>query len=185
MSTQASQNPGQHKATPTVVYAQLKFMWANNCHEEALEYLRTFTNNLAQDLTVESSLTATHKVAKQKLDEMSKLLARCYFKQGQWQHALKKAEWTDVSEQIIWLDANAHDFFQEDIKNITHTYLLATHYDANWYKAWHTWALTNFEVVSYLENQQHERKDDMRGVALSKHVVQALQGEPLSLGKNQ
>ena len=54
--------------------------------------------------------------------------------------------------------------------------MLATHYDANWYKAWHTWALANFEVVGYLEQQKKNRFDDIPSNNLAVYVVQAIQG---------
>ena len=31
------------------------------------------------------------------------------------------------------------------------SYILATHYDPSWYKAWHTWALVNFTVVNEMD----------------------------------
>ncbi|KAG2354260.1 hypothetical protein BDR07DRAFT_1382356 [Suillus spraguei] len=40
------------------------------------------------------------------------------------------------------------------VKDVLHLYLLATHYDPNWYKAWHTWALANREVICHLESQK-------------------------------
>ncbi|KAI5120260.1 hypothetical protein M0805_004596 [Coniferiporia weirii] len=154
------QHPSVHtKAPPNVVYAQLKFMWANKLQDESLQYLRVFTSSLAHDLKTESSLGVRPLVSKQKLDEMSQLLARCYYKQAQWQHALKQEEWTE-----------------ENIKEILHAYFLATQYDQFWYKAWHTWALANFEVVGHLEGQQHDRTDDIRGNKLAVYVVQAVQG---------
>lgn len=57
-----------------------------------------------------------------------------------------------------------------------HAYYLATHYDATWYKAWHTWALTNFEVVSELEAQAEGRTVDIPGEGIAAHVVQAVEG---------
>lgn len=79
-----------------MIYAQLKYMWANHSYGEALIHLRSFTENLVQNLSVESAQPLTHKASKQKLETLSKLLARCYFKQGEWQYALKKSEWSDV-----------------------------------------------------------------------------------------
>ena len=29
--------------------------------------------------------------------------------------------------------------------------MLAAQYDKDWYKAWHSWALANFEVISFYE----------------------------------
>lgn len=85
------------KAPPNVVYAQLKYMWATGAKEESLNFLRHFSANLAKDLQTESNEHAQRSgVSKQKLAELSKLLARCYFKQGSWQSELKGA-WNSVS----------------------------------------------------------------------------------------
>ena len=64
-------------------------MWANNAREESLRFLREFSTNLARDLQMESSEPAQRSgISKQKLAELSRLLARCFFKQGEWQVAL-------------------------------------------------------------------------------------------------
>ncbi|TFY65865.1 hypothetical protein EVG20_g5221 [Dentipellis fragilis] len=121
------------KAPPNVVYAQLKYMWADGAREESLTFLQQFTTSLSRDLQAETTeRTQRPGVSRQKLDELSCLLARCYFKQGEWQ--------MDLSD----------DWGSRNVNDILHSYLLATHYDPNWYKAWHTWALANFEVVGYL-----------------------------------
>ncbi|EJD07323.1 atypical/PIKK/FRAP protein kinase [Fomitiporia mediterranea MF3/22] len=147
------------KAAPDVVYAQLKFMWANDAKEESYRYLQTFTSSLAHDLSEAATAVAGRPtVPKRKLEDMSKLLARCYYKQGQWQHALRKNVWSE-----------------DNIKDILQAYYFATHYDTTWYKAWHTWALANFEVVGYLENRT-DRADALPGTNLAIHVVQAVQG---------
>ena len=54
-------------------------------------------------------------------------------------------------------------------------YYLATQYDETWYKAWHIWALRNFEVVAHLENQA-DSLNDIMGSGLVIHVVQAIKG---------
>jgi serine/threonine-protein kinase mTOR len=64
---------------------------------------------------------------------------------------------------------------QRPIKDILHSYWLATHYDSTWYKAWHTWALANFDVVGYLESQSEE-KSELPGDELAVHIVQAVDG---------
>lgn len=77
------------KAPPNVVYAQLKYMWAQGSKEDTLQFLRQFSAQLAHDLQQETGEHPHHRlpntVSKQKLTELSKLLARCYFKQGEWQ----------------------------------------------------------------------------------------------------
>jgi phosphatidylinositol kinase/protein kinase (PI-3 family) len=65
---------------------------------------------------------------------------------------------------------------QRNVKDILHSYLLATHYDPNWYKAWHTWALANFEVVNHLLNQAETKAADVMGTTLVPHIVPAVQG---------
>lgn len=65
---------------------------------------------------------------------------------------------------------------QRNIQEILHSYVLATHYDPSWYKAWHTWALANFEVVNFLESQTDNRLTDIPGSGLVLHVVQAVDG---------
>jgi serine/threonine-protein kinase mTOR len=86
------------KAPPNVVYAQLKFMWASGAREDSLNFLRQFSGSLARDLQSEPSEHSQRAaVSKHKLDELSRLLARCYFKQGEWQVELKD-DWGSVSD---------------------------------------------------------------------------------------
>ena len=86
----------QHtKAAPSVVYAQLKFMWSNGARDDSIRFLRSFATSLARDLQVETAERSRTNVSKQRLEELSKLLARCYYKQGEWQSAVKE-NWDDV-----------------------------------------------------------------------------------------
>ncbi|KAG0345157.1 phosphatidylinositol kinase- protein kinase tor1 [Podila humilis] len=122
---------------PQIVYAKLKYMWATGVREKTLDCLRLFTERLASDLglgTVEDVGVAMNGVNQQNgVIDYSRLLARCYLKQGEWQFALQE-EWT-----------------HESIEDILTPYLYATHLDKDWYKAWHTWALANFEVITFYE----------------------------------
>lgn len=61
---------------------------------------------------------------------------------------------------------------QDAARAIISSYHLATQYDKLWYKAWHIWALVNFEVVEHLEN--HERVEEKKILPL--HVRQAIDG---------
>ncbi|KAH8093828.1 FAT-domain-containing protein [Cristinia sonorae] len=144
------------KAPPNVVYAHLKYMWAAGTKRESLEFLRQFTASLSRDLEAETN--NSQPVLRQKMDELSRLLARCFYKQGEWQMAMKE------------------DWSSRNVKDILQSYSLATHYDPAWYKAWHTWALANFEVVSYTENQSEHRILDKPGDDLVVHIVQSVDG---------
>jgi hypothetical protein len=65
---------------------------------------------------------------------------------------------------------------QRNTAEILHLYLLATHFDPTWYKAWHTWALANFEVISFMETQTENKTTDIPGDELAAHIVQAVTG---------
>lgn len=80
-------------------------MWAAGAKEDSLEFLRQFSTNLSRDLQQQDPNAATQRsnVSRQKLAELSKLLARCYFKQGEWQVSLSdnwgsvRSEWWHYS----------------------------------------------------------------------------------------
>ncbi|KAF9047130.1 phosphatidylinositol 3-kinase [Hymenopellis radicata] len=145
------------KAPPNVVYAHLKFMWATGNKENSLAFLRQFSANLARDLQSEDGHSHPW-VTRERKTQLSKLLARCYFKQGQWQ--MKSSE--------RWVET--------DVKGILNCYVMATHHDPDWYKAWHTWALANLDVVAYLETSPENRFTDMPPPLLAAHAVQAIDG---------
>ncbi|KAI0330947.1 FAT-domain-containing protein [Cubamyces sp. BRFM 1775] len=147
------------KAPPMVIYAHLKCNWAKGEREETLHYLRNFSAKLAGDIQAGTSGRAVGEPAvNSKMEELSRLLARCYFKLGEWQFALKE-EWDT-----------------RNITDILQSYYLATHYDPTWYKAWHTWALANFEVVGFLENQQYNKIGEVPGQELTAHIVSSVTG---------
>lgn len=68
------------------------------------------------------------------------------------------------------------DLFQRNIDDILHCYMLATHFDPTWYKAWHTWALANFDVIAHLESQNDNFMNVVPAQKLAAHTVQAMEG---------
>ncbi|KAJ7066574.1 phosphatidylinositol 3-kinase [Mycena amicta] len=152
------------RAPPNVVYAQLKYMWAQDTavasRDGCLAELRQFTISLANDLAAETNEHAQRAgLPKQRLIELKDLLARCYFKQGEWQVALNEDWYRDGSS----------------INDVIDSYALATHFDSSWYKAWHTWAMANFNVVSQLDSEDG-RKSNISANLLPTHVVQSITG---------
>ncbi|KAF8421355.1 armadillo-type protein [Terfezia claveryi] len=120
------------KAPPQVMYAHLKYMWATGDQQKALLHLTNFTTKMSSDLPGQYPPEANQRQSQAARDEYTRLLARCYLKQGEWQVAL----------QNTWRP--------EKVNEILRSYMLATHYHPTWYKAWHSWALANFEVVNAL-----------------------------------
>ena len=92
-----------------------------------------------------------------------------------WTSALLEAKNAPDSTLLYALIAafGTTALFTEDILQ---SYWLATHYDNTWYKAWHTWALANFDVVGYLESQT-EGRSELPGEELAVHIVQAVDGK--------
>ncbi|KAJ7779782.1 phosphatidylinositol 3-kinase [Mycena metata] len=145
---------GYDKAQPNVVYAQLKYMWAQGAREESLAQLRQFTITLARDLQ------ATEQAAGPRVAELSKLLARCYFKQGEWRVALDENWYRD----------------DNGLTDVLASYAYATSFDVGWYKAWHTWAMANLNVINQIDTTAETRIRDVSGERLAAHVVQSIEG---------
>lgn len=89
-------------AAPQVVYAKLKYMWATGVRAQTLGCLQEFTDRLATDLRngaaaaagSATTLTGLHKGGATE-EDLARLLARCYLKQGEWQFAIQE-KWTPV-----------------------------------------------------------------------------------------
>ncbi len=86
--------------------------------------------------------------------ERVSLLARCYLKLGNWQKAVNEDSNQDITPEIL------------------RSFLAATHCDKSWYKAWHAWSLSNFEVIAAYE-KSHETVSPQ---ILISHAVPSIQG---------
>lgn len=104
------------RAPPNVVYAPLMFMWAEGAKARSLTFLNQFVTSLARDPQLEMP-TQRDSVPKQKMAELSHLLARIFFKQGQQQLELED------------------NWGARNVKDIMHSYFLAMHYDPLWHQA--------------------------------------------------
>ncbi|KAI7879884.1 FAT-domain-containing protein [Lichtheimia hyalospora FSU 10163] len=154
-----------------VVYAQLKHKWhsasqitspedASAVRNQALSILRDFTARNTQDLRLNPdemavSLPIDPTLLPADAVEYARLLARCYLRQGEWQRAL------------------SYELTEDSIQDILRSFLLATRFDQNWYKAWHKWALANFEIIDYNEKLH---QDQLPPQIFNLHVVPAVQG---------
>lgn len=182
----ASDPPGgPGGAPPPVAYARLKFNWATGSQQSALAFLRDFTMRLADDFQVNTSLASglhnermnsmngldmnghdalAQRRKHEELDKCAKLLAKCYLRQGEWQSYLLRGDWTSPRAQ-------------EAVRDILNSYQAATQYNESWYKAWHAYALANFEVVTSMVS--HTDQDKVRTLpehAIQNHVVPAIGG---------
>ncbi|KAH6617660.1 armadillo-type protein [Chaetomium sp. MPI-SDFR-AT-0129] len=186
--------PGIERIASPVVYAVLKFQWElgqqpgarssdRGIAERTLYCLHKFTEDTAHQvenarLQLNASAQAANAIpdgsnhpryndpdenmvgpdAQRHWLEQTVLLAKCYLRQGDWMITLDKNDWQQARRQ-----------------DILTCYSKATHYHPRWYKAWHAWALANFEVVQALaSNKELEGRVDHSIVV--HHVVPAVQG---------
>jgi FKBP12-rapamycin complex-associated protein len=107
---------------------------------------------------------------KKEESESRQLLARCYLKLGQWQE-------------------NLNGVTEETIPSILMYYAASTEHDSNWYKAWHAWAVMNFETCLFYRQQpgQPETKAVLSPAMISNYAVPALKGfvKSISLSKGR
>jgi FKBP12-rapamycin complex-associated protein len=154
--------------SPQVVYAWLKFSWAKGERVESLTQLQEFSYHLAADLGIDVAETISNIGDYESLTlsgpgidktDATGLLARCFHKQAEWQ----------VAMQDQWIDHNS--------TNILQSFSLATQFDSNWHKAWHSFAIAHFEVIARAERAVNEKTaDDLPPHFLKSHVVPAIKG---------
>ncbi|KAM0212597.1 hypothetical protein ACHAPA_002936 [Fusarium lateritium] len=189
---QRQPGPGPRAAPAAqVIYAVLKYQWElgqqpvskkTNVPEKTLYCLRKFTNDAAHRLDVakahlnaqagsEVNITGDYGFqnpidpaimspqTQRALYDQTVLLAKCYLRQGEWLIALNKDDWQYTQ-----------------VQDILTSYSQATKYNPRWYKAWHAWALANFEIVQTLTagNEGHLSRTD-QGMVID-HVVPAVKG---------
>ncbi|KAK3991574.1 target of rapamycin [Cladorrhinum sp. PSN332] len=177
---------------PLIQYAVLKFQWEvgqqpavrhteRAIAEKTLFCLRKFTDETAQRVeAARLQLNASSQNGNGAIDSLNQptgfsefddgalmnpdaqrvwteqtvLLAKCYLRQGDWMLTLSQDNWQYTRR-----------------KEILACYYKATYYHHRWYKAWHAWALANFEVVQALA----ARKDVDTSMVIQ-YVVPAVQG---------
>ena len=155
--------------SPRVVYAWLKFNWARGEKTESLSQLQEFSRHLAGELGIDiaeviSSISDNETsswITPQNSDthDTTTLLARCFHKQAEWQ----------VAMQGHGIDHSS--------SNILQSFSLATQFDPNWHKAWHSFAIAHFDVVSRAERAINEKAaDELPSYLLKSHVIPAIKG---------
>jgi FKBP12-rapamycin complex-associated protein len=182
-----SDNSSHLKDIPAHVnYAVLKYHWAVGKQKSALDGLKSFTTHMAGRLQAAqqaaqgiNNMNDMHGVngvyangvngvhpnaaalmlTPKAMAEHTELLARCFLKQGEWQVALNKGDWR-------------HDH----VDDILASYSAATQFNPSWYKAWHAWALANFEIVQAISQRPDRNAAIVPPNIVIEHVVPAVHG---------
>uniref|UniRef100_A0A8C8SCR5 Serine/threonine-protein kinase TOR n=1 Tax=Pelusios castaneus TaxID=367368 RepID=A0A8C8SCR5_9SAUR len=120
---------------PQVTYAYMKHMWKSARKIDAFQHMQHFVQTMQQQ--------AQHAIAtedQQHKQELHKLMARCFLKLGEWQ-------------------LNLQGINESTIPKVLQYYSASTEHDRNWYKAWHAWAVMNFEAVLHYKHQNQARDE--------------------------
>ncbi|KAL9017036.1 MAG: hypothetical protein Q9185_005638 [Variospora sp. 1 TL-2023] len=170
---------------PDITYAQLKYQWScgPQQHEPTLGRLQDFTAELARQLSVHeeqskhlaatqttgravmemplTELGQTPTLRKSPIDTQAirRLLAKSYLKAGEWLTVMQKGDWTS-----------------DHVHDIIAAYENATKNNKTWYKAWHSWALANFEVVTAITSEANREMANLPQEIIVNHVVPAVKG---------
>jgi len=185
----SDRNHGARAIPSQVAYAVLKYQWdlgqqpasrKSGIAEKTLYCLRQFTNEAAYRLETARQQLPTHVVnggldlptnysfeqsrevspdGQRSLQEQTSLLSKCYLRMGEWLIALNKDDWQ-------------HNHVQDILSN----YSQATVYNPKWYKAWHAWALANFEVVQAMASRNEGQPSRIDRTVMVDHVVPAVRG---------
>ncbi|KAI0129767.1 armadillo-type protein [Xylariales sp. AK1849] len=188
---QTSRAPASHGIPPQIVYAVLKYQWEFGQQpnlrqagypEKTLACLRQFTEDTALTFEMDRAdissglpdeIQTPHNIdmqlamhprkpsqhALEQLKEQTELLAKCYLRQGEWQIALNKNDWQ-----------------YDNVQDVLAAYSQATKYSQKSYKAWHAWALANFEIVQALTLPGDRAAPRPDSAMIINHVVPAVQG---------
>ena len=174
---------------PEVNYAQHKFDWSLGKRDLAMSNLSEFTNHLADQFSnlataievaertainpmniFHQSKPAELKAKKAEMAKMKILLSKCFLKLGQWQTVARAGDWTSAEVHEILMSYNS-----------------ATQYNPAGYKAWHAWALANFEVVNAVASQASHQTAIFPQATVTDHVIPAIQGfmKSIALSKSK
>lgn len=104
-------------------------MWANGARTDSLLFLRQFTATIANDLEAEVNRQAERE-SNPRVARISKLLARCYFKLGEWEAELRP-DWTLVSPMSS-LKNFPRSFVCIGSAEHRHIKLISTRYPLRW-----------------------------------------------------
>ena len=164
-----------------VMFAYFKHLWATGEQSLALRHLQTLVSQL-------DSVTET------------KLKVKGHLKVGEWHLALHEnthSHETSPGYKSVFagsLSDHRHDLQQEtahntvDVHQVLNAFRLATELDPTSYKAWHAWALMNFQVVESKQEMMLDNSSNIDATSIKNqthprttreeemHIVHAIQG---------
>ena len=116
---------------PRLVLTSIKFAWELEGKEKAMLYLKSFIDKLIEQVSQSVTPTSATLVSPEQF-----VLSKSFRAYGNWLTKYKNKGIT-----------------KENMEQVLNSYSLSTKYDPTSFKAWHRWALANFELVSLIERK--------------------------------
>jgi FKBP12-rapamycin complex-associated protein len=161
-------NPkAQGEINPRVMYSIFKYMWACEHKDDALKGLEDYCHELKksyEDMEVNGGRNSKNK------NSTKQLLGRCMLKVAKWKVGMAETKKQSVDyDEIIKMQREAAD--------LRPTY----------YKAWHSWALMNYQQIKPVASGAKKGEKGKPVTELNNYVVDAAKGffRSLQLGKNR
>jgi FKBP12-rapamycin complex-associated protein len=126
------------KNQPGAAFAQIRLDWS--CSKSEEQKRASYKQLVELLLHLEKNKGAKTKGGKEDDRKYFHLLASCHLKLSKWRIDLAPG-FRDFKNEIN----------EKDIQNSLSHCKKSLEYRNDWYKSWHSWALLNFEVVSYFE----------------------------------
>ncbi|XP_057312523.1 serine/threonine-protein kinase mTOR-like [Hydractinia symbiolongicarpus] len=120
---------------PQVTFAYMKHMWKSGQRDDAFRHLHHFVRATLRPQVTQVSQPVGDDLDCDKKQNLTCLLAKCYMKLGDWMTTNQGINSNTITEILQY-------------------YAAATANESKWYKAWHSWALMNYESVLYYKNNQ-------------------------------
>jgi serine/threonine-protein kinase mTOR len=152
------------------MYAHLKWLWASGDRASALSSIQHFIEGLSRTPEPDNPTEAK---------TIAHILARCHRKQGNWQIEIDGGL-TSVGVILnSTLNVTAERLHQENAGPVLNSYSLATQHDAQWSKAWHTWALSNWDIIraSPVVSTETDHAATESATPRTPHIVAAVEGK--------
>lgn len=158
---------------PRVVFAYLKHLFTVGEQSVAISRLQTLVDVLdagaGADIAEDAPLVVVAAARTRRFRDDSALRVRCHLRLGDWLRAS--------------VDQDAGN--EETVKRVKAAYRMATQLDDSHPRAWHSWAVMNFQVVEHYAKTA--RADPRADELLGQHLSPAVEGffRSISLGRSR
>jgi len=154
---------------PLITYGFIKSLWRNEDKKQAFEEMKQFNQKLYKYQDLNSNEIKFNENTKMPEEELRKLTSKTFYKLGHWQGLLNEK----ASETV---DSDMLNYFEQ-----------ATIMNPNWYKAWNSFALSNYKAIAEKQNTNNSNSESEvfgdyqnavngRSAKINKFAIAAIKG---------